>query len=89
VKDSVDFIQKYIFPGGALPSVHEIMTSVKKVTELQLSNLKDITFDYAKTLRDWRIRFNSKKEEVLKQGYDETFIRMWNYYLCYCHRGNS
>lgn len=84
---SVDFIQKYIFPGGALPSLASIMRSVHKVTDLQLADMQDITLDYARTLRDWRMRFMDKLHDVRRLGYPDEFIRMWEYYLCYCEGG--
>ena len=84
---SVDFIQKYIFPGGALPSLTSIMSSVQNVTDFQLSDVQDITQDYARTLRDWRTRFLDRLHEVRLLGYPEEFIRMWEYYLCYCEGG--
>jgi cyclopropane-fatty-acyl-phospholipid synthase len=84
---SVDFIQKYIFPGGALPSLASIMRSVHKVTDLQLADMQDITLDYARTLRDWRTRFMDKLHDVRRLGYPDEFIRMWEYYLCYCEGG--
>jgi cyclopropane-fatty-acyl-phospholipid synthase len=86
-RSSVDFIQKYIFPGGALPSLASIMKSVHKVTDLQLADMQDITLDYARTLRDWRTRFMDKLHEVRRLGYPDEFIRMWEYYLCYCEGG--
>lgn len=84
---SVDFIQKYIFPGGALPSLSSITRSVHRTTDLQLADFHDITDDYARTLRDWRLRFMKKLREVRALGYPEEFIRMWEYYLCYCEGG--
>lgn len=84
---SVDFIQKYIFPGGALPSMHSISSSVKRVTDLQVAHFHDITDDYARTLADWRQRFMNRLRDVRALGYPEEFIRMWEYYLCYCEGG--
>jgi cyclopropane-fatty-acyl-phospholipid synthase len=86
-RSSVDFIQKYIFPGGALPSLKSIMDSVHNVTDFKLAGVQDITQDYARTLRDWRERFLAKLNEVRLLGYPEEFIRMWEYYLCYCEGG--
>jgi cyclopropane-fatty-acyl-phospholipid synthase len=86
-RSSVDFIQKYIFPGGALPSLKSIMDSVHTVTDFKLAGVQDITQDYARTLRDWRERFLAKLNEVRLLGYPEEFIRMWEYYLCYCEGG--
>lgn len=56
-------------------------------TDLQIIHLRDITDDYAQTLSEWRQRFMSKLEEVQAMGFDEEFIRMWEYYLCYCEGG--
>ena len=83
----VDFIQKYVFPGGCLPSVEIILHNIGKQTEFQLRNFHDITLSYAQTLADWRERYRSKVSEVRAQGYDESFIRMWDFYLCYCEAG--
>ncbi len=86
---SVDFIQKYIFPGGALPSMSSITDSVRRVTDLQMADFHDITDDYARTLRHWRQRFMQRLRDVRALGYPEEFIRMWEYYLCYCEGGFS
>jgi cyclopropane-fatty-acyl-phospholipid synthase len=86
-KGQVDFIQKYIFPGGALPSVGAMLDSVSRVTDLQLTGLQDIGLDYARTLNLWRERFLVRLLEVRRQGYSEEFIRMWEWYLCYCEGG--
>ena len=84
---SVDFIKKYIFPGGALPSIGSIMNSVAGATDLQLVHLHDIGIDYARTLAEWRHRFLARLDDVRELGYPEEFIRMWHYYLCYCEGG--
>jgi cyclopropane-fatty-acyl-phospholipid synthase len=81
---SVDFIRRYIFPGGFIPSVAAITRSLAKVTDLRLFHLEDLTPHYARTLRTWRERFFANLDAVRKLGYPETFIRMWEYYLCYC-----
>ncbi len=86
---SVDFIQKYIFPGGALPSMASLTQSVKRATDLQIADFHDITMDYARTLKDWRSRFMNKLRDVRALGYPEEFIRMWEFYLCYCEGGFS
>lgn len=86
-KNVVDFIRKYIFPGGCLPSNHIIEQSVKQVTDLHLVGLEDITLHYAKTLKQWRERFFKNIESVRAQGFDDVFIRMWEFYLCYCEGG--
>jgi cyclopropane-fatty-acyl-phospholipid synthase len=81
---SVDFIRRYIFPGGFIPSVAAITRSLAKVTDLRFFHLEDLTPHYARTLRTWRERFFGNLDAVRKLGYPETFIRMWEYYLCYC-----
>ena len=81
---SVDFIQRYIFPGGCLPSVGRIMESIARMTDLRVLHLEDIAPHYAQTLRCWRDRFFEKLDAVREQGYPESFLRMWEYYLCYC-----
>ena len=84
---NVDFIQKYIFPGGYLPSIELISRMYRKHTNMVIRRVSDIGFDYAHTLADWRERFNSRFEELREHGYDDRFARMWNYYLCYCEGG--
>ncbi len=81
---TVDFIKKYIFPGGCLPSIGSIMQSVARSSDLQLVNLHDIGIDYAHTLRAWREAFTSKIDQVRSLGYSEEFIRTWQYYFSYC-----
>jgi cyclopropane-fatty-acyl-phospholipid synthase len=84
---SVDFIQRYIFPGGSLPSHEVILTSVKANTDMQLIGLQEIGEDYAKTLGIWRERFVRRIDAVKAMGFDDLFIRMWDYYFCYCQGG--
>lgn len=79
-----DFIQKYIFPGGHLPSISKILEVTSKHTRLNLNHLEEFTEDYAKTLNIWHENFEKKLEEVKKLGFDEYFIRMWKMYLNYC-----
>lgn len=81
---SVDFIRKYIFPGGCLPSVTAMLQSTTSVTDMRLLQLEDIAPHYAQTLRCWRQQFNNRLDQVRDLGYSESFIRMWNYYFCYC-----
>jgi cyclopropane-fatty-acyl-phospholipid synthase len=84
---SVDYIQRYIFPGGCLPSVAALSAAVGRSTDMRIFHLEDIGPHYATTLRLWRERFFSNIERVRKLGYSERFIRMWHYYLCYCEAG--
>jgi cyclopropane-fatty-acyl-phospholipid synthase len=83
-KQSVDFIQRYIFPGGCLPSVGAICQSIGRVTDFQLSHLEDITPHYAETLALWRQRFRANLDQVRNLGFSEEFIRTWEFYFCYC-----
>ncbi|MFT5084662.1 MAG: cyclopropane-fatty-acyl-phospholipid synthase [Lentisphaeria bacterium] len=86
-KTSVDFIQRYIFPGGCLPSNEVISRCVARYTDMQIVGIEDIGLDYAATLADWRHRFFKHLATVKAMGYDEVFCRMWEYYLCYCEGG--
>jgi cyclopropane-fatty-acyl-phospholipid synthase len=84
LKNGVDWIQKHIFPGSLLPSVAAINASINKTSDMTLVDLKDIGLHYAHTLNIWHKEFNTKLSEVKKLGFDDTFIRKWNYYLNYC-----
>ncbi|WP_111641742.1 SAM-dependent methyltransferase [Marinimicrobium alkaliphilum] len=86
-RKSVDFIQRYIFPGGSLPSVSRIADLVRKKTDLVMVHFEDIGEHYARTLADWRERFHAQVSTVREQGFDDRFIRMWEFYLCYCEGG--
>ena len=86
-KRNVDFIQRYIFPGGALPSVSVVGDCLREYTDMQLVGLEEIGIHYARTLADWRKRFWASIDKVRACGFDETFIRMWDFYLCYCEGG--
>jgi cyclopropane-fatty-acyl-phospholipid synthase len=83
-RKSVDFIQRYIFPGSGLPSSAVMTDSVARETDMRLLSLEDIGLHYATTLRHWRRNFTEQLPEVRRQGYPESFIRMWEFYLCYC-----
>lgn len=83
----VDFIQQVVFPGGYLPSVSLMTQLLASETDMVLRQLDDIGLDYARTLADWRQRFNRQRHELEIWGYDERFSRFWNYYLCYCEGG--
>lgn len=81
---SVDFIQKYIFPGGCLPSDKVIADNISRHTNMQIVAMEEIGEDYATTLDHWRQRFHARLDDVKALGFDDIFIRMWEYYLCYC-----
>ena len=86
-KKSVDFIQRYIFPGSCIPSVTALLDSITRASDLRLFNLEDIGPHYARTLAEWRHNFFANIEQVRALGYPEEFIRMWEFYLCYCEGG--
>jgi cyclopropane-fatty-acyl-phospholipid synthase len=80
----VDFIKRYIFPGSCLTAVTNICNTVTNSTDLRLIHMEDITPHYARTLHCWRKRFLDRTDEVKSMGFSENFIRMWEYYFCYC-----
>ena len=86
-KNSIDFIQRYIFPGGCLPSNAVLGDTVARNTDMRIFHLHDIGPHYATTLSHWRKRFFTNIEKVRQLGYPERFIRMWEYYLAYCEGG--
>ncbi|MFO0948522.1 MAG: cyclopropane-fatty-acyl-phospholipid synthase family protein [Planctomycetota bacterium] len=81
---SVDFIQRYVFPGGSLPSVSALLESAGRTSDLRFVHLEDFAPHYAETLRRWRGSFHRHIDAVRGLGYPERLVRMWNYYLCYC-----
>ena len=85
-KNNPDFIQKYIFPGGMLPSF-KILENIINNNSLYIENVNSYANDYAKTLSLWKQEFNKNWKNIEKLGFDETFNLMWNYYLSYCEGG--
>ena len=85
-KRKEDFIQKYIFPGGFLPSKKSILDYVEK-TGLNFDQCNSYGLHYSNTLKIWRDKFSERWEEISDQGFDNTFKRMWNFYLSYCEAG--
>lgn len=83
---SVDYIKRYIFPGSFIPSI-SVLTQAASEQKLRLKHLEDIGQSYAETIHQWRERFLNAKAQVLALGFDENFIRMWDFYLCYCEGG--
>ena len=81
---NVDFIKRYVFPGGFLPSVTAMTSALTRDTDLRAVNIEDIGLHYARTLRHWRERFFERIEEVRGQGFSDEFIRLWEFYLTYC-----
>lgn len=83
----VDWIQKTIFPGSLLMSVGRVNEVLLKTSDLFLHDLEDFGAFYVRTLGNWHERFNAAKDSLLKLGFDEPFMRTWNYYLKYCEAG--
>ncbi|CAI9118082.1 OLC1v1019601C2 [Oldenlandia corymbosa var. corymbosa] len=86
-RQSPDFIREYIFPGGCLPSLTRVMTAMNAASKLCVENVENIGFHYYPTLRYWRENFIRNKSEILDLGFDEKFIRTWEYYFDYCAAG--
>lgn len=86
-RNNVDFIQRYIFPGGFLPSVSVLSKQIAKHTQMEMEALHDIGLDYAKTLAHWRDNFLQNWNELRQFGFDENFKRLWLYYFAYCEGG--
>ena len=84
---SVDFIQRHIFPGGCLLSNRRMLELISDKTDMVVRNLEDFGADYAKTLKLWRKRFSASFSSIQQHGYDERFKRLWEFYLCYCEGG--
>ncbi len=86
-RNSVDFIQRYIFPGGALPSITKMLDIITDKTDMNLHHMEDFGQHYARTLRLWHENLHQARHNLEKLGYDEYFYRMWEFYLCYCEGG--
>lgn len=84
LKKNVDWIQKHIFPGSLLLSVGRINQVCLETGDLFMHDLEDLGADYARTLSTWHRNFNAVLDQVKSQGFDEPFIRSWNYYFKYC-----
>jgi cyclopropane-fatty-acyl-phospholipid synthase len=83
-KKDVDFIRRYIFPGGCLTSVTDMTRTMTEHTDMRVIHLEDFGVHYAWTLREWHDRFMARLDEVLELGYSKSFARMWQFYLAYC-----
>ncbi len=83
----VDFIQSHIFPGGCILSNQTLFEQLARNTDMVVRNLEDIGLHYARTLNDWRARFQANTEVISRLGYDERFRRLWEFYFCYCEGG--
>ena len=78
-----EWIEKYITPGSLTPSLSQLLVEANRYTSFQVFDLLDIGRDYSQTLKDWLTRFQQKRAELLELGYDDPFIRSWEYYLAY------
>ena len=85
--NNTDFIQQFIFPGSCVPSLNAILDASVLRTDLQVSHVENIGPHYADTLRYWLENFMKNKERILGLGYSRDFLRLWEYYLCYCEAG--
>ncbi len=83
----VDYIQRFIFPGSFIPSVSALLDAVRKATDLKCFHLEDIGPHYVRTLALWRHNFFDHLEQVRQLGYSQSFVRLWEFYLCYCEGG--
>jgi cyclopropane-fatty-acyl-phospholipid synthase len=83
----VDFIQTHVFPGSQLPSRGSIAASIARVTDLQEVAALDFSPSYAATLARWRERFHAERANVRRLGFDDAFVRLWDFYLAYCEAG--
>ncbi len=86
-RDEVDFIKRYVFPGACIPSVSALAMAMAESSDLRILALEDIGLHYATTLAHWRANFQANLGQVRALGFPETFIRLWEYYLCYCEAG--
>jgi cyclopropane-fatty-acyl-phospholipid synthase len=86
-RKSFGWIQKYIFPGGLIPSYEAIENTVAAHTTLRVTQRHDFGQDYAETLRRWRASFTRHRQAVEQLGFDENFMRMWEFYLAYSEAG--
>lgn len=81
---TVDFIKREIFPGSCIPSIERMCRSIAAHTDLRLTHLEDITPHYATTLQRWRETLHRNAEAIRSLGYSDRFMRLWEFYLCYC-----
>jgi cyclopropane-fatty-acyl-phospholipid synthase len=84
---SVDYIQRYIFPGSFMPSITALSNSIRRASDLKIFQLQDIGPHYARTLAEWRRNFLTSLPQVRSLGYPDSFVRLWEFYLCYCEGG--
>ena len=83
----VDYIRTRVFPGSCVPSISAMVSAVVKKSDLRPTGIRDIGYQYARTLREWRLKFLANEDKIKNLGYDDSFRRAWIYYLCYCEAG--
>ena len=88
-RKGVDFIKHFIFPGCCIPAMGRMTDCLKRKTDMSLTDVEDITLHYARTLNVWRQKLYSNHERIRELGYDEPFLRLWEFYLAYCEGGFS
>ena len=86
-KESVDFIQKCIFPGSGIPSIHAMLTATTENTDFALAHQEDFGSCYARTLNVWASRLKNREQDVIRLGYPASLARLWQYYCSYCEGG--
>ncbi len=84
---TADFVQRHVFPGGALTSLGAIAQAIGAGTDLSVLHVEDLSPHYARTLRLWREAFLDRRDDARRLGYDERFVRLWEFYLAYCEAG--
>jgi cyclopropane-fatty-acyl-phospholipid synthase len=82
-----DWIRKHIFPGGHLPSIGAMAQAMGARSRLNITRMEDIGLDYARTLELWRLALVARSDEVIRLGFDHSFLRKWEYYFSYCEAG--
>ena len=85
--NSADFCNTIIFPGGCLPSLQALISAATDNSTLHVESITNHNLHYAETLRQWRYRFNESFPRLVELGFDDSFIRLWNLYFCYCETG--
>ena len=85
--NTIDFIKRFIFPGSFIPALSVIMNSIARKTDFRLEAFEEIGSSYSQTLAVWRERFLAKRADILAMGYSEEFVRLWQFYFCYCEGG--
>ena len=83
-KNTEDFVKRFVFPNGYLPSVAAIRDAVSRSTSLSVADVEDFGAHYAETLACWRQRFRSRIDDVRAMGFDARFCRLLDFYLAYC-----